>query len=213
MAAEAEQVSYGCPVLKMDRPIVSYPKRNIEPSDCHVHLGKATLLHSTGKRIPLRATADDMTDIGSCIHDIFCVLDQAGEAVVDRIVDGYKLVDKLPEREGIVDAWKNLVSYLQSHYGAAKRTYHELGFKQWLDGQVVTGSMDYVYETADGVVVVDFKTYPGSDACVTDPENKHYAGVYKDQLDCYDRALNAQGLKVLDRLIYYPVRGLMVQVE
>ena len=213
MAAEAEQVSYGCPVLKMDRPIASYPKRNIEPSDCHAHLGTATLLHSTGKRIPLRATADDMTDIGSCIHDIFCVLDQAGAAVVDRIVDGYKLVDKLPEREGIVDAWKNLVSYLQSHYGAAKRTYHELGFKQWLDGQVVTGSMDYVYETADGVVVVDFKTYPGSDACVTDPENKHYAGVYKDQLDCYDRALNAQGLKVLDRLIYYPVSGLMVQVQ
>ena len=63
------------------------------------------------------------------------------------------------------------------------------------------------------MVVVDYKTYPGSDDIVTDPENRHYAGLYKDQLDCYQQALTGQGLKVLDRLIYYPVSGLMVRVD
>ena len=110
-------------------------------------------------------------------------------------------------------AWHELEEYLLKSYGPAIHTYHELGFKQWINGQVVTGSMDFVYETADGVVVVDYKTYPGSDACVTDPENKHYAGIYKDQLVCYQQALCGQGLKVLDRLIYYPVSGLILRVQ
>ena len=213
MAAEAEQLPYGCPVLKMDRPIVSYPKRNIEPSDCHGHVGVATLLHSTGERIQLRATAEEMTEVGSCIHDIFCVLDKVGAPVIDRMVRGYELTTKLPDSQGILTAWQRLVGFLSSRYGPALRTYHELGFKQWVKGQVVTGSMDFVYETADGVVVVDYKTYPGSDDSVTDPENRHYAGLYKDQLDCYQQALMGQGLKVLDRLIYYPVSGLMVRVD
>lgn len=212
MAAEEEE-SYGYPVLKLDRPIQRYPKRNIEPSDCHEQVGEATLLHNTGKRIMLRASAEEMTEIGSCIHDIFCVLDQAGASVVNRIVEGYGLGAKLPDTEGICMAWHELEEYLLKSYGPAIHTYHELGFKQWINGQVVTGSMDFVYETADGVVVVDYKTYPGSDACVTDPENKHYAGIYKDQLACYQQALCGQGLKVLDRLIYYPVSGLILRVQ
>ena len=212
MAAEVEE-SYGYPVLKLDRPIQYYPKRNIEPSDCHEHVGEATLLHNTGKRIKLQASAEEMTEIGSCIHDIFCVLDQAGASVVDQIVRGYELEAKLPNTESICAAWQELDAFLRKHYGSSINTYHELGFKQWIDGQVVTGSMDFIYETTDGVVVVDYKTYPGSDASVTDPEDKHYAGIYKDQLDCYQQALCGQGLKVLDRLIYYPVSGLIVRVQ
>ena len=211
MAAE-EAPSYGCPVLKLDRPIQSFPKRNIEPSDCHEHMGAVTLLHNTEKRINLRATAEEMTEIGSCIHDIFCVLDRTGKGVIDRLVTAYDLQTKLPNGEQILTAWNELEGYLADTFGPAVNRYHELDFKQWVNGQVVTGSMDFVYETTEGVVVVDFKTYPGSDDCVMDPENKHCAGIYKDQLDCYERALVGQGLKVLDRLIYYPVSGLIVRV-
>ena len=190
-----------------------YPKRIIEPSGGVAEPGRVTMLASSGARIGLRATAEDMTEVGSCVHDIFCVLDRLGAEAVSRIVDGYGLRNRFMQSEEIMRAWDWLIKELRERYGEPLAVVHEMGFKHWVDGQVVTGSVDLVYRTAKGTVVVDYKTFPGSDERVTDPEGAHYAGLYKGQLDCYTRALEAAGETGIARIVYSPVSGILVSVE
>lgn len=54
---------------------------------------------------------------------------------------------------------------------------------------------------------------PWGQKAVLDPANEHYAGWYAGQLDAYTNPLEAAGEKVLHRYIYYPVSGLLVEVE
>lgn len=48
---------------------------------------------------------------------------------------------------------------------------------------------------------------------VLDANSDHYAGKYAGQLNAYTKALTAAGETVLKRLVYYPVSGLLVDVE
>ena len=58
------------------------------------------------------------------------------------------------------------------------------------------------------------KTCPGNYSLVFNPVSEHYAGRHGDQLDCYQRALEAEGnKKVAARIIYYPVTQFMVEVK
>ena len=52
----------------------------------------------------------------------------------------------------------------------------------------------------------------GKKETVTSPDNKHYAGKYKGQLDCYEKALSLSGETVLAKLIYYPVNGMIIKI-
>ena len=93
--------------------------------------------------------------------------------------------------------------WLDSSFGPAQKEYHELPFKHQLaNGQIVSGSMDFVWETAEGCVLVDYKT----------SESDVHAGKYKGQLECYEKALVAAGKKVLDKVLYYPVVGVLVKL-
>ena len=99
------------------------------------------------------------------------------------------------------------------NYGPDKKQYHELPFKHQLpNGQIVTGSMDFVWETAEGVVLVDFKSYPGSKEDVVNPAHTHFAGMYAGQFECYERALAASGKKVLAKVVYFHVLGVGVEL-
>ena len=80
------------------------------------------------------------------------------------------------------------------------------------DGRVYTGSIDLVWDTGNGIVVLDFKTCPLGDSHILDSADEHFASRYAGQLDAYARALGAAGHRVLARLIYYPVSGLLVEV-
>lgn len=71
---------------------------------------------------------------------------------------------------------------------------------------------DMLWETAEGVVLIDFKTYSGTTQQLLDPTNPHYAGRYKGQLDCYQRAIEASGQRILDQLIFYPILGDVVRL-
>lgn len=103
---------------------------------------------------------------------------------------------------------------MTNKYGAKNATFHELPFKQYYEGQIFTGSIDFIWETSDGgVVLVDFKSYPGSKDDVVNPEHKHYAGIYAGQFECYERALTAAGKNVLAKLVYYHVLGVIVKLD
>lgn len=75
------------------------------------------------------------------------------------------------------------------------------------------GSIDLVWKTGEGDILVDFKTCPMGPKAVLDAESEHYAGWYARQLDAYQDALEAAGENVIKRYIYYPVSGLLAEVN
>ena len=113
---------------------------------------------------------------------------------------------KIPNPAEILEAWDNLEEYLTKTYGKGK-TAHEVPFKHFDNGQIYTGSIDLIWESSDGVVLVDFKSFPGTKDDVLDPGNRHYAGIYAGQFECYEQALKTAGKKVLAKVIYYHVLG------
>lgn len=186
--------------------------RDIQPSS--VKANKAEIekvLDSDGHLLTITGHPD-MAIVGSCIHDIFCVLDRnKTEETAKRIIEGYGLTDSLTTPSHIINAWDRLEKYLTTHYGQSARRYHELPFKQLVNGQIVTGSMDLVWKTANGCVLVDYKTFPGNEQLVLTPGN-HYAGNYKGQFDCYTHALEAANEQVIARYVYYPVTGMLIKI-
>lgn len=133
------------------------------------------------------------------------------EETVKRIIEGYGLTENLTTPSQIINAWDRLEKYLTTHYGQSVRRYHELPFKHLVNGQIVTGSMDFVWKTSNGCVLIDYKTFPGSEQLVLTPGN-HYAGNYKGQFDCYTNALEAAGEHVIARFVYYPVTGMLIKI-
>ena len=61
------------------------------------------------------------------------------------------------------------------------------------------GSIDLVWKTGEGDILVDFKTCPMGPKAVLDAESEHYAGWYAGQLDAYQDALEAAGENVIKR--------------
>lgn len=155
-----------------------------------------------------------MAEVGSCIHQIFCSLDRHesdADQFIAQVVSEWNSDDKLPDKNGIRIAWQNLTNWLEKQFDSPTKVYHELPFKQFVNGQIVTGNMDYVWKTSQGGVLIDYKTFPGKPELALHP-GPHYAGNYKGQFDCYTQALEAAGEKVLARFVYYPVSGMIVQV-
>ena len=65
--------------------------------------------------------------------------------------------------EGEMAAVKALYTYLAEKYGpGVAHKEHPFMYRNGL-GQVVGGSIDLLWETAEGVVVVDYMNYPGYD--------------------------------------------------
>lgn len=178
----------------------------------------AEIVFDSGFRI--NAKPGEMDKFGTCIHNIFCVLEKSPTVeTVGRIITNHQMETALPQPEDVLQAWQNLEKFLTEKYGAKVATYHELPFKHMYDGQIFNGEMDLVWETDKGVVLVDFKSYPGDKNDVDDKKgvvtenHKHYAGMYAGQFECYARALKAAGKNVLARLVYYHVLGVVVELK
>lgn len=167
-------------------------------------------------RIPFAKQPSDMAVVGDCIHQIFAGIEEERPAYkieLDEIIGSYGLTGTLFDKEAIVKAWNNLSAYLTSNYGDAVRTYHERPFRLERDGQTIVGSIDLVWQTREGDILVDFKTCPLGTKAVLDQESEHYAGWYAGQLNAYTDALESAGEKVLKRFIYYPVSGLLAEIS
>ena len=168
-------------------------------------------------RMEVRSDGNDAL-MGDFIHQVFCCCDD--NISVDQIVklrDSYGFTARnMPEPGLLLDSWKFLTETLEQRYGAAIKRHHEKPFRHLdADGHIVSGYIDLVWETADAYIVVDYKTCPGNYSLVLDPKSdQHYAGLHGDQLDCYQRALEAERKKpVVARIIYYPVTQFIVEVK
>ena len=203
------------PVLSLNvQESKSHSKRNIQPSG-YTAEKKFTpkTVYKSGYRIPFGKGESESNVIGSCIHDIFCVLEKnKTPEACERIIEGYELKDILNDSAAIIKAWDNLADFLKKEYGDAVSVAHELNFTQGFDGHIVNGSIDYIYRTSKGTVLIDFKTFPGKESDIIN-EGKHCAANYSGQFQCYQKALEANGETVIARLVYYPVGGLVVELK
>ena len=156
-----------------------------------------------------------MADVGNCIHQIYCGIEQNidNEAYYKDLIASYGLSTYLIDYEGIRTAWEELMIWLTEEYGQATHIYHERPFSHLKDGQVFTGSIDLVWQTEEGDILIDFKTCPLGHKHILNEESEHYAGWYAGQLDAYTDALEAAGEKVIKRYIYYPVSGMLCEIS
>ena len=155
-----------------------------------------------------------MADVGNCIHQIFCGIEQHidSESYYTNLIESYGLKTYLTDYAAIRKAWEMLVKWLTEQFGAAINIYHERPFTLLKDGNVYSGSIDLVWQTSDGDILIDFKTCPLGQKYILDSDSDHYAGWYAGQLDAYTDALEEVGEKVLKRFIYYPVSGMMCEI-
>lgn len=189
--------------------------RYVSPSKIHKK-GIAELMHDFRMRITFAKSPSDMSVVGDCIHQIYAGIEEKRPAYKiekEEIIDSYGLSAVFDDNEYIIKAWNNLYEYLENTFGKAIKTYHERPFRLEKNGQTIVGSIDFIWQTEDGDILIDFKTCPMGSQAVLDPQSDHYAGRYAGQLDSYEDALTEAGENVLKRLIYYPVSGLLVEVN
>lgn len=188
--------------------------RYISPSHIRKY-GKIGKYYEFEQRIALSKNPEDMTTVGNCIHQIFAGIEEnpsVNKIDTNEIIRSYGLSAVLTDTDTILSAWKNLYDKLVLLHGVPVKTYHERPFRMNYDGQTIVGSIDLVWQTQEGNILVDFKNNPMAAKYILDPDNEHFAGWYAGQLDAYQDALKAAGEKVLQRYIYYPVSGLLVEI-
>lgn len=152
------------------------------------------------------------SEVGDCIHNVYASIETLNKSEIEQVIKSHEMDEVLPNTNEVIRAWDNLQMFLKKEYGEPVATYHERPFRMLKeDGTLVVGSIDYVYQTSEGSILIDYKTFPQVQA-VTDPTNEHYAGNYAGQLEAYQRALEATGEKVIKRYIYYPISGLLVEI-
>ena len=175
------------------------------------------IIGTEGERIQLYKANDKITEIGTCLHNIFAIYDFVGaDNFCDKaraIIINHNLMECLPNTQQIKDSIEYLYNYLSTTYGEATSIEHEVPFYHKNGEQIVHGEIDLIWHTAKGCVLVDFKSFPGKISAILNEDNAHYAGKYAPQLSAYKAAIVAAGLNVLDSLIYYSVQGNIVKLN
>ena len=195
----------------------AYSPRNIQPSADHSDLGEVTELTGTSRidRIAGKVENVNEAEVGNCIHQIYCDIDCENPSEMARdIILHRMLTTQFLDPVSLIDSYRHLETLLTENFGEAVKKERELQFKQFVDGHIINGSIDLVWNTANGAVIVDYKTFQGKPEYVLDKEHPSvYAGRYRKQLNYYAEALKADGRNVMATLIYYPVTGVLVKVD
>lgn len=212
--SKAEQ--YLRPEAPIRRPKSRYLQPSMIPSDPSSDDIDVRIVADRGSRIELHTKAETpMAELGTTLHNIFAVCNQGADGTVDRaqkILRRHDMEAVVPHPEQVVAVADWLYGWLEAEYGPARRVWHERPIRMWHDGQEVIGSIDLIWETERGCVVVDFKSFPGGRDTVTNPLSEHYAGSYAPQLRAYRDILDAAGVRVADTLICYAVQGCIVRL-
>lgn len=191
------------------------PIRTVAPSGMKGKAEKVNVAYRSEQYIKINSgklNGRDYSEVGDCIHNVYAAIEHMGKSEVEQLIRSHEMDDVLPNAGDIIRAWDNLQQFLRKEYGEPTAVYHERPFRTFQDdGTIVVGSIDYVYCTLDGDILIDFKTFPQV-AAVTDSTSDHYAGLYAGQLNAYTDALEASGEKVLKRFIYYTVSGMLVEI-
>ena len=208
-------------ILLPDRPIDETVKYR-SPSKYKDPAVQATAdledLQYPGRRTDIPHNHLDDNEFGDCIHHIFarCAPQKRSDNldVAVRTLWRYGILNSDAPGK-IVAAIEDFFAWLEGKYGPFTSVEREVPF-QYTDakGQVFSGNMDLVWRTANGCVLVDYKTFPGNKAELYKKGGDHWAGNYASQLSVYADALSATPWgKPLARLLFYPVEGVVVKMK
>jgi ATP-dependent exoDNAse (exonuclease V) beta subunit len=132
-------------------------------------------------------------------------------SIVGKLAESYAVKIDI---EAVATSIDNFWAWMKQTYGKPISIERELPFLFTNElGQTITGEIDLVYHTAEGDVLVDYKTYQGSVAHLTNKNSDFYAGKYGGQLALYAEALKRSGSVIRDRLICYLSLGVIIKMN
>jgi ATP-dependent exoDNAse (exonuclease V) beta subunit len=157
---------------------------------------------------------------GTCLHRIFALYktDINPEhylKIAKETIKRHQLHGNITEPSQVTESIKNLYQFISDTYGAAVKLYKELPLQIYADGLITRGEADLLWETENGLILVDYKSYPGTKSNILSKGNKHYAGNYSGQLNAYYKMIEMAHpgrKKILDALLYYPVVGVVIKL-
>ena len=165
---------------------------------------------SFADRISATATDGQDSTIGDFIHHLMCLWN-GDRSIVGKLAEAYGVKVDI---EAVATSVEKFWAWMEQTYGKATQVDRELPFSYTNDHeQIITGEIDLVYHTAEGDVLVDYKTYQGSVAHLTDKSSDFFAGKYGGQLALYEEALSRNGSTIRDSLICYLSLGTIVKLE
>mgnify|MGYP003631257099 CR=1 FL=1 len=163
-----------------------------------------------GKRFKVR-DGSDMALVGDAVHAFLAADRKSYEmnerlAIASQLLTGYGVEGSIAPAD-VVAASDRLWGWLDENHsdGTVLREWplrHRLA-----SGTTSAGTADLLVKCSEGIVVIDHKSFPGSDAHAK-------AMSYSGQLNAYANAVQAStGQAVLSTWIHFPVLGLMTEVS
>lgn len=200
-------------VLKQPKERSSFDMKFVSPSKAKSIKQQYTVEQCANFAERISATAADGKDntIGDFIHHTMCLWN-GDKAIIETLANAYGVrVDVEVVAISITNFW----SWMENTYGKATQIDRELPFSFVNEkGQVVTGEIDLVYHTTEGDVLVDYKTYQGSVAHLTDESSDFHTGKkYGGQISLYEEALKRNGSVIRDRLVCYLSLGVIIKMK
>ena len=162
------------------------------------------------ERISAKATDGRDSTVGNFIHHAMCLWN-GGRNIIAKLAEQYGV---MVDVEAVAASIGNFWNWMEKTYGKATAMEREMPFSFVNDnGQVVAGEIDLVYRTAKGDILVDYKTYQGCIAHLTDEDSEFFAGKYAAQISLYEEALKRDGSVIRDRLICYLSLGTVIRFK
>ncbi|MET1155729.1 UvrD-helicase domain-containing protein, partial [Arthrobacter sp.] len=149
--------------------------------------------------------------VGSAIHGYLALPLAEMDASVRRCA-AHRLLDRwgvssAVEPGVVVEAGERMLAFFDQHYPGAKFTTEQSVAWRNADNQLMEGWVDLLLETPAGYVLVDHKSYPG-----TDPIG-HIKEKYIGQMRGYAEAIESiTGRPVVETLIHMPALGKIFRI-
>ena len=205
-----QPTAYLYPILEKT---TDFPPAHFTPSSQDYHLDGEILPEPIriGNHLPIVGNPD-MSLLGEAIHS-FMAVDNVGEPQEKRlqraeaILKRWQMTGLAPD--SLVEASNRLWAFIGSTFGASCPNKREWPVNLRVGCQKAEGWIDLLLEPPDGFVIIDHKSFPG-----TEEKCLRRAEEYAPQVALYKRAVElATGRAVIDTFIHLPVSGLMVRLK
>ena len=147
-------------------------------------------------------------DLGDAIHAIMASyqFDASPIVRIEKIIsigEAFDLVNF--DTEGMDHMAQELFRWIETNYPGAV-IHREVPLRMTENGKVYSGIADMLVETHEGYILIDHKTYQGTDIM-------GHSWKYYHQLSAYEKMVNCHAeKKVTGIFLFYPVSGILVEL-